>query len=97
MDQKIIKSDDTEIEEQEFHQYKSLTSISHTDIIKIVVSNKFSLGKQDFEYFIGYKDSKKNLRPLCIFRPQMIIYKRNFGENRPISFLIKEETILLNI
>ena len=61
MDQKIIKSDDTEIEEQEFHQYKSLTSISDTDIIKIVLSNKFSLGKQDFEYFIGYKDSKKNL------------------------------------
>ena len=25
----------------------------------MVVSNKFSFGKQDLKYFIGYKDAKK--------------------------------------
>ena len=57
--------------------------INEIDINKLVVSNKFPIGKQDFKYFIGYKDSKK-VRSLCIFRAQMIIYKRNFDENRHI-------------
>ena len=59
MDQKIIKFDDTEIEEQEFQQYESFISINDIDINKIVVSNKFLFGKQYFKYFIGQKDSKK--------------------------------------
>ena len=29
------------------------------DIKKMVVSNKFPFGKQDFKYFIDYKDNKK--------------------------------------
>ena len=29
------------------------------EINKIVVSNKIPFGKQDFKYFIGYKDDKK--------------------------------------
>ena len=33
----------------------------------------------------------KKIRPLCIFWLQVIIYKRNFDENRLIYFLIKEE------
>ena len=62
MDKKIIKFDDTEIEECKFHQYKSPISISNIDINKIVVPNKFPFGKQDFKYFIGYKDFEK-VRP----------------------------------
>ena len=30
------------------------------DVNKIVVSNEFPLGKQKFEYLIGYKNIKKN-------------------------------------
>ena len=30
--------------------------INDVDINKIVVSNKLPFGKQDFKYFIGYKD-----------------------------------------
>ena len=59
MDKKIIKFDDTEMEEYKFHQNKSLISINSLDINKIVVSNKLPLDKEDFKYFIGYKDSKK--------------------------------------
>ena len=56
MDKKIIKFDNTETQEYEFHQYKSPISINGIDINKIGVSNKFPFGKQDFKYFIGYKD-----------------------------------------
>ena len=59
MDINIIKFDGTEIEEYEFHQYKSPISINNIDINKIAGSNKFTFGKQDFKYFIGYKDNKE--------------------------------------
>ena len=59
MDKKIIEFDDNRIEEYEFHQYKSSTSINDIGINKIVVSNKIPFGKQDFKYFTGYKDAKK--------------------------------------
>ena len=37
--------------------------------------NRFPLGTQDPKYFIGYKDNKE-VRPLCIFFPEMSIFKR---------------------
>ena len=60
MNKKVIKFDDTEIEEYEFYQYKSPIWINEIDINKIAISNKFSFGKQDFKYFNSYKDNKKN-------------------------------------
>ena len=92
MDKEIVKLDEANTEEYKFHQNKSHISINDIDINKIVVSNKLPFGKRDFKYLIGNKDSEKN-RPLCIFRPQMIIYKRHFDENRRIYFLIKEEKV----
>ena len=62
MDIKIKKFDDIEIEEYEFNLYKSPISINDIDINEIIVSNKFPFGKQDFKYFISYKDNKK-IRP----------------------------------
>ena len=94
MDNKIIKFYDTEIEEYKFHQNKMPISIKDIDINKIVLSDKFPFGKQDFKYFIGYKDSEK-IRPLSVFQPQMIIYKKFFDKNRPICFLIKKEKVFI--
>ena len=85
MDKKNVKSDSSEIEEFRFHQHKSLISVNEIGIIKRVVSNKFPFGKQDFKYFIGYKNSLKN-GPFCIFFRQMIIYKTNFDENGVFIF-----------
>ena len=68
MDKKI-KFYDTEIEEYEFHQYKRPILINNIDID--------FFGKQDFKYFFGYKDNKE-IRPLCIFLPEMSAYKRYF-------------------
>ena len=55
------------------------------DANKISVSNKLSFDNQDFKCFIGYKDYEK-IWPLCLFRPEMIIYNRNFDENKRIIF-----------
>ena len=60
MDKRIIKFDDTEIRKYKIHQNKRPISINYIDINKIVVSNKLPFSKQDFIYFIGYKDHKKN-------------------------------------
>ena len=54
-----MKCDETEIQKYKFHQYKSSISIDNKDVHKIVVSNKISFDKNDFKYFIGYKDAKK--------------------------------------
>ena len=70
MDKNSIKFDETEIEEYEFHQHKSPILINDIHINEIVVSNKYPFGKQDFKYFIGYKDNK-DIRSLCIFFPEM--------------------------
>ena len=68
MGKNIIKFDDTEIEEYKFHQYKSPILIKDIDINERVLSNKFPFGKQDFEYFIGYKDNKKLDLYVCSFQ-----------------------------
>ena len=52
---------------------KALFLFKDIHINKIVVSIKFPFRKQDFKYFIGDKDTKKN-RPSCIIRPQKAIY-----------------------
>ena len=51
MDKKVVKFDDTEIEEYKFHQSKSSIWINDIGINGIVVSNKLPSAKQ--EYFIG--------------------------------------------
>ena len=89
----MIKFDDIEIDIYKFHQYKSPILIDYIDINKIVVSNKISYGKNDFKYFIGYKDAKR-IRPLCILLPKISAYRRNFNKTKCVSFLTKDEKLL---
>ena len=85
-----MKFDDTEIEEYKFQQNTISILINSIDINKIVVSNKLPLDKEDFKYFIGYKDAKK-IRPLSIFFPKISAYRRDFDETECMSFLIKNK------
>ena len=48
--------------------------INNVDINKIVAFNKLPFSKQDFKYFIGYKDAKKG-KPLCILFPETNGYR----------------------
>ena len=89
----MIKLDDIEIDIYKFHQYKSPILIDYIYINKIVVSNKISYGKNDFKYFIGYKDAKR-IRPLCILLRKISAYRRNFDKTKCVSFLIKDEQLL---
>ena len=89
MDKRIIKFDDTEIQEYEFHQYKSPILINNIDIKKIIVPNEFPFDKQNFKHFIGYKDNKE-IRPLYIFFPEMSIYKRYSDNTKYMYFMIKD-------
>ena len=41
-----------------FHQYKIPIAIENTNVNEIEVSNKISFDKNDFKYFISYKDVK---------------------------------------
>ena len=42
-----------------FIRYKSHILLNNVNISETSVSKKVPFGKQDFEYFIGYKDAKK--------------------------------------
>ena len=64
--------------------------INNTDFNKIVVSNQFPFVKQDFKYFSGYKDNKE-IRPSCIFFPEISIYKRHSDKAKCKYFMIKDE------
>ena len=81
----IIKFGDIKIKQQSFYQHKRPVSIKNRDINKIVVSNEVSFSKNEFKYFIGYKNAKK-IRPLWIFFPKMNAYTRDFDETKSISF-----------
>ena len=63
----MIKLEDTEIEEYEFHPHKSPLLIEDIDVNKIAVSYKFHFDKQDFKYFIGCKTIQKlNVYPYSL-------------------------------
>ena len=47
----IVNSDDAEIKEFKFYQYKRSILINHIDINKIVVSNKLPFGKKGLKRF----------------------------------------------
>ena len=62
----------------------------------MIVSNKFTFYKQDFKYFIVYKDNKE-IRPLCIFFPEMSTYKRCSDRTKYMYFMIEDEKKFINI
>ena len=66
MEKAIIKFGDTEIEKQEFHQYKRPIWIKKIGINKILVSNEVSFVKKYFKYFIRYKGAKITALNECI-------------------------------
>ena len=93
MGKKIIKSGETEIEKHKFHQHKDQISLYDVDFKKVLVSNKASFHKNGFRYFIGYKDGRK-VRPLCVMLPKIIAYRRDYDENKYMSFLIENDKLL---
>ena len=77
------------IEENEVHQY-NLILINDIDFNKIVVSNKIFFGKQDFKYFIDYKDAPK-IKLLYVFLTITTIHKKGLDTTKFMYFLIKDK------
>ena len=59
MEKTITQFGGTEVQKDQFHQYKKPISRENIDIYEIVVSDKVFFDKKDFKYFIGYKNTKK--------------------------------------
>ena len=57
-----------------------------TQFDRIVVSNKVSLGKKGFKYFIGYENDDEKVITLSIILPQMSTCRRDFNETKYMSF-----------
>ena len=55
-----------------FYQYNRPISIKNIDISKLVVSNKVSLSKKGFKYFIGSENAKKI--NLYVYFPHKWVY-----------------------
>ena len=49
MAKKIINFGNTEVEKHKFHQSKSPIPIDNVDVNKLIISNKVSIGKKDFD------------------------------------------------
>ena len=47
------------LKKSKFKYSEHPVDISNVDIDKIIISNKVSLGKKCFNYFVGYKDEGK--------------------------------------
>ena len=86
MDKKIIKSDDTEMKNTNSINVKAL-------FIKWQYLIRFLSAKNLFKYFIGHKDAKE-IRPLCIFLPNICAYRRDLEKTKCMPFLIKDEKSL---
>ena len=64
--------------------------INDIDINEIVAFNQLPFCKQDFIYFIGYKNDK-NIRLLRIFFPKVSAYRMDIDEIKCMYFMAKEE------
>ena len=84
--------DDTEIEEFQFPQYKSLILINNIDINEIAVSNKFLLVNKISNIFLVTKIIKK-LNFYAYFFPEMSIHKRYSDKTKCMYFMKKCEEL----
>ena len=66
--------------------------INDIAINEIVVSNRLPFNKQDFKYFIVSKDNKAS-GPLCIFFPEMSVYKTYSDKTEWMYFIIKDKKL----
>ena len=56
----------------------------------MIVSNKVSVGKKGFKYFIACNDAKR-IKRLCIFIRTSSAYRKDVDETKYISFLVKHD------
>ena len=79
-----------------FVKIKKNININEVDVERIALSDKKSLNKNSFKYFIGYRHEGNTFpSALCIELPQMNEYAKYFNKNRKYTnHLVKDEKTL---
>ena len=93
MEQEAIHFGENKIIKGSFYKNKKPININKIDIKRIALSDKKSLSKDSFKYFIGYRhEGNAFLSPLCIKLPQMNAYtKYCHKNNKYMNHLVKDE------
>ena len=99
MEQEAIHFGENKIIKGSFYKNKKPININKIDIKRIALSDKISLSKDSFKYFIGYSHERNAfLSPLCIKLPQMNVYtKYCHKNNKYMNHLVKDEKTLKKI
>ena len=96
MEQEAVHFGEDSIIKSAFHKNKKPININEVDIKRIALSNKKSLSKDSFKYFIEQRHEGNAFpSPLCIKLPQMNTYAKYFDKNsKYMNHLVKDEKIL---
>ena len=89
MGKEILTFGNTETEKSKFCHHKTPVFLKDVDIEKVLVSNKISLVKKNYKYFIGYLHNDNKVKPLHMMLPKMSAYAKSYdGQTNWMFFLI---------
>ena len=95
MSGKTLNSNDVKINKKKIHASKKPIVLSLVDINRIVISDRFKYGNENFKYFIGYAEDNI-IRPLCVVLPQMSGYIKYFDNcGKSMSFIIEHDSVFI--
>ena len=78
-----------------FSTIRLLFLFKDVDIDKVLVSNKFSFGNKNYQYFIGYLYYDKKVKSLLIMLPKTSTYVKMYdGQTKRMYFLIEDDDLL---
>ena len=96
MEQEGVHFGENSMIKNAFHKNKKPININKVNIRRIAWSDKTSLSKDSFKYFIGYRHEGNAFpSPLFIKPPQMNAYAKYFDKNsKYMNYLVKDEKVL---
>ena len=95
MSKEILTFLNIEIEKNKFFHNKASIFFKDVDIDKVLVSNKFSFGNKNYQYFIGYLYYDKKVKSLLIMLPKTSTYVKMYdGQTKRMYFLIEDDDLL---
>ena len=78
MGKEIITFSNTEIEKQKFHHHKNPIFLKNIEIGNILISNKTSDVKKNYNNFIVYLDADYKMKPLHIMLLKTSVYIKSY-------------------
>ena len=76
----ILTFGNIEIEKNKFYCRKAPIFLKNVDIEKVIVSNKISLDKKNYKYFIDYLYNNDKVKPLRIMLPKTSTYVKRYDQ-----------------